>query len=598
MLAVYCRISGKKNDGVDTSITTQLQLGEELADKLGLKFDTFVDEGISGTNSEVDVRPEFARMLKAIKKNEISAVYTQYQDRLERNPIIWHLFVATMLEFNCKFYPQGAFFDLENPQNRFIASVQSASNALYASLTSQRVKKSIKVRASEGRFRGQLPFGFEYDDKNHILVNEDEAKFVRMMYQWSLEGEGSYTIAHKLNRLEVPTKFNKYEGKIKRIDPFTKEKTYFDKKAVKWRGNVVHDIIINPINKGFKYIKEELYMVPAIVDEDLWDKTIEHLQVNKKNVGKKTHYNYILNGIMQCSHCGRKMVGKKRISSGDNSYKCKGKIYPNNLCNDSRAINIFKLETFIIKHLFKSKELELHLEQLPEKQTDYTLLQEDFNKQSKILTKLNKDLKLGYARLFDSDYAEDDTVKENVNLLKKKVRIQKELVSNLEKEVLLSKGINSKERIKKFIKDYVDTLEFKDVKRLIHLIIESIEIGQVKEEGKMGTFIINIKYRGYDEISTFITNWFAVKWIWISKYRKQAYTQEQIEEDREMTKALFEYNKIVIDENYIKELKEQGMTNEEIDRQNPWSPSFIGSESVTSEHSTIELTEEELIIFN
>jgi DNA invertase Pin-like site-specific DNA recombinase len=598
MLAIYCRISGKKNDGVDTSIKTQLQLGKELAHKLGLKFDTFVDEGISGTNSEVEVRPEFARMLKAIQKKEISAVYTQYQDRLERNPIIWHLFVATMIEFNCKFYPQGVFFDLENPQNRFIASVQSASNALYASLTSQRVKKSIKIRAEEGRFRGQLPYGFKYDDKNHILVNEDEAKYVRMMYKWSLEGEGSYTIANKLNKLEVPTKFNKYEGEIKRIDPYTKEKTFFDKKAVKWRGNVVHDIITNPINKGFKYINDDLYMVPHIIEEHIWNKTIEHLQINKKNVGKKTSYNYLLNGLMYCSHCGRQMVGKKRISSGDNSYKCKGKIYPNNLCNDSRAINIYKLESFIIKHLFKSKELYKHLEQLPEKQNEFSSKKEELDKQSKILTKLQKDIKLGYVRLLDSDFEHDDTVKESVNQLKKKIAKQEQILKNLEKEVILLEGTNSKERVKQLIKDYVETLEFNDVKRLIHSLIDSIKIGQVKEEGKMGTFIINIKYKGFDEISTFITNWFSIKWMWISKYRNQAYTQEQIEEDREKVKALFEFNNIVIDDNYIKELKKTGMTDEEIDRQNPWSLTFIGLESMSTEYSVIDINEEDIINFN
>jgi site-specific DNA recombinase len=598
MLAIYCRISGKKEKDLDTSIDTQIEKGKALALRLGLDYELFIDEGISGTKDEIEDRPEFANMLGQIKNKKISSVFTLYQDRIERNSLIWQLFVVTLLKHDCTYYCGDKLVDFNDPQSRFIADVLSASNAMYARLTSVRVKDSIMRRASEGRFRGQLPFGFEYDDKNHILVNEDEAKYVRMMYQWSLEGEGSYTIAHKLNKLEVPTKFNKYEGKIKRIDPYTKEKTYFDKKTVKWRGNVVHDIIINPINKGFKYIKEELYMVPAIVDEDLWDKTIEHLQVNKKNVGKKTHYNYLLNGLMQCSHCGRKMVGKKRISSGDNSYKCKGKIYPNNLCNESRAINIFKLETFIIKHLFISKELELHLEQLPEKQSDYTLLQEEFTKQNKILDKLNKDLKLGYTRLMDSDFEDDETVKDNVSSLKKRVNKQKELVSKLEKDVLLSKGINSKERIKKFIKDYVDTLEFKDVKRLIHLIIESIEIGQVKEEGKMGTFIINIKYRGYDETSTFITNWFAVKWMWISKYRNQAYTQIQIEEDREKVKALFEFNNIVFDENYIKKLKQTGMTDEEIDRQNPWSPSFIGLESMSNEFSVIEINENDIINFN
>jgi hypothetical protein len=37
MLAVYCRISGKKGDDKDTSIATQKEEGTKLAISLGLK---------------------------------------------------------------------------------------------------------------------------------------------------------------------------------------------------------------------------------------------------------------------------------------------------------------------------------------------------------------------------------------------------------------------------------------------------------------------------------------------------------------------------------------------------------------------------------
>ena len=45
----------------------------------------------------------------------------------------------------------------------------------------------------------------------------------------------------------------------------------------------------------------------------------------------------------------------------------------------SRAINIYKLETFLIKHLFESKELEKHLLELPEKENNYSADDEEKN---------------------------------------------------------------------------------------------------------------------------------------------------------------------------------------------------------------------------
>ena len=597
MLAIYCRISGKKGEDKDTSIPTQKEEGAKLASSLGLQPVFFVDEGISGTKDDTN-RPGFANMLKELKSKKYHGVYVLNQDRIERNSLIWEIFVAVMLSSDCKYYPNGVFFDLDNPSNRFIASVHSASNALYASLTSQRVKLSIKKRADDGRFRGQLPYGYKYDNKNHILIDEEEAKYVRMMYEWSLSGIGTYSIANLLNEKKIPTRFNKFEGDIKRIDPYTKEVYLHNKSNIKWRGNVVHDILKNPINKGKKKLGEEYYNVPEIVSEDFWERVIANLKENKKKVGKKVQYNYLLNGIMFCSHCGRQMVGKKRIASGDNSYKCKGKIYPNNLCTESRSINIYKLETFLIKHLFESKELEKHLLELPEKENNYSVLLSELTEQKKKLLSFERDYKHQVLLLTNPDFAEDDNIQKVYKSSKKSFETQKTLIDDLEDKVVFTKNYSSKENVKKVIGDYVNTIEFKDVKRLIHSLVDWIKIGQVKEDGKMGTFIINIKYRGFEEISTFITNWFSVKWIWVSKYREQAYTHLQIEEDRELAIALLERKNIKIDEDFINELKQNGISHEEIERQNPWSKSFIGLESNSSKHSVIELKDEDIINFN
>lgn len=598
MLGIYCRISKKKLEGVDTSIDTQLLNGKELALELGLPFQVYIDEGISGTKEEIEDRPEFAKLISDIKKNRITAVYTLYQDRLERSPLMWQIFVSTILKNDCKFYSNGKLIDLDNPHSRFIGDIMSASSAMYARVTSINVKNSIKKRAEQGRFRGQLPYGYDYDDKNHIVKNEVEAKYVRLFYEWSLEGIGSYTIANRLNEMQIPTKYNKFKGEIKRIDQYTKTKTFFKKSNVKWRGNVVHDILLNPINKGDKILGNKIYKVPAIVSESTWQKTIDNFQINKKKVGKKNYFNYLLNGLVYCSHCERQMVGKKRKASGDNSYKCKGMIYPNKLCIHSRAINIYKFETFIVEHLFKSKDLIDHLISLPEKQSEYSSKKIELDTQSKKLSKLSSELELAYKRLFDPDFEHDPNVKSNVKLLNQKVELQKELVSNLDKEVLIAMDVNSKERIKKTIKDYTDAIEFDDLKKLIHSLVEKIHILHVKEQGKMGTFLVNIKYRGFDEVSTFVTNWFALKWIWYSKHRSQAYTQLEIEEDRENAKAIFEFNNIKFDNNFIGELKAKGFSNEDIERQNPWSNGYIGSDSLSFMSSIIELNENELLNFN
>ena len=87
------------------------------------------------------------------------------------------------------------------------------------------------------------------------------------------------------------------------------------------------------------------------IEPEEWARVNDNLEQNKKKVGKKTFYKYLLNDLIVCASCERKFVGKKRLASRDNSYKCKGKIYPHPKCEDSRAININKLDSFLLKHL-------------------------------------------------------------------------------------------------------------------------------------------------------------------------------------------------------------------------------------------------------
>lgn len=71
MLAIYCSISKVKGKGEDTSIPVQKKNGVLLAKKLGIDYEFFIDDGISGTKDEIEDRPAFARMHKAIKDKNV-----------------------------------------------------------------------------------------------------------------------------------------------------------------------------------------------------------------------------------------------------------------------------------------------------------------------------------------------------------------------------------------------------------------------------------------------------------------------------------------------------------------------------------------------
>lgn len=531
MIGIYCRISKQKATGQDVSIETQQNLGIEFAKSEGMPFKTFIDEGISGTGDDISKRPEFVMLLDAIKKGEITKVYCIDQSRIERNNAIWNLFTHTMLNAGCLYYPNGRFLDLDIPENKLFTGIISLTNTFYASLTGKKVKMAIAANAKKGKTHGLTAYGYTKGEGGFFQIKESEAAVVKRIFQMSLDGLGTYTIANKLNEEEVPTKFSQFTGHIKRKDSYTNQVTTYNKANVRWRGNVIHDIIRNPIYKGTRYWNGEPVPVPAIIDEDYWQEVNDNLQNNKKKVGKREEYHYLLNGLVYCAHCNSELRGKKRLKGRDNAYKCKGKKNPNIKC-DSRGISIAKLETFIIHHLFVSKDLQKFLAGLAESKEESSILKTKLIREKKEVERLIRVEKTAYKHLLDPDFENDEVIKEELKTTKQKIKDKKQTIEVLENKLIERDANNRVKRVKNIIGKYRFDAGFDDTKRLVHSLIKKITIQHHKGE-RGGTYFIRIWFNGFDELSFFMTDWEALRWVWVSQTR----TEEIAEAERKEMKA-------------------------------------------------------------
>lgn len=530
MVGIYCRISKQKVKGQDVSIETQRNLGIEFAKSEGLPFKTFIDEGISGTGDDLSKRPEFVMLLDSIKKGSITKVYCIDQSRIERNNDIWNLFTHTMLKAGCLYYPNGTFLDLDIPENKLFTGIISLTNTFYASLTGKKVKMAISANAKKGKTHGLTAYGYTKGDGGYFEIKEIEAAVVKRIFQMSLDGIGTYTIANILNKEGIPTKFSQFNGQIKRKDNYTNQVTTYKKEDVRWRGNVIHDIIKNPIYKGTRFWNGEPVPVPAILSEEYWQEVNNNLQNNKKKVGKREEYHYLLNGLIFCADCSSEFRGKKRLKGRDSAYKCKGKKNPNITCN-SRGISISKLETFIVQHLFVSKDLQKFLAGLSENIEESDILKTKLSREKKEVEKLIRVEKTAYKHLLDPDFEDDEVIKEELKTTKQKIKDKKQTIEILENK-LIERDANSRlKRVKNTIGKYRLDAGFDDTKRLVHSLIKKITIHHVKGE-KGGSYIIKIRFKGFDELSVFMTDWEALRWVWISQSRTEEITKAEREEKK------------------------------------------------------------------
>jgi len=539
MVGIYCRISKQKEEGKDVSISVQREEGIEFAKSKGLEFRVFADEGVSGTKEKISDRPEFALLLDAIKKEEISTVYCYDQSRIERNNKVWNMFLSLMLEKKCKYYPGGNFMDLDVPENKFHTGVMSLANEFYAALTGIKVKETIHMNAKKGKAHGLTAYGYTKDENGYFKIHEKEAEVVKRIFKLSLDGVGTYTIANILNKEDIPTKFRNFNGQFIRRDKITKKITTFDKDKVRWRGSVIHDIITNSIYKGTRIWNDEPTSVPSIFSEEYWGEVNENLKRNKKKVGKKEEYRYLLNGILYCEDCGCEFRGKKRLKGNDNAYKCKGKSRHHITCN-SRGISLPKLETFIIQHLFLSKDLESYLVGLPvnKKETDY--LKTKYNQVKEELEGLKKVNVRIRKRLNDPELEDDDPLFSDYKGNNQKIKsLEKNLLTLENKLIERDKNSRSK-RVKNNIEKYKLNTGFEDTRNLVHSLIDKITIGHRYKTTKGGYYLIKIEYKGFDEYSIFKTNWQAMKWYWMGHYASKAVTTDELENDKDILRYFAE----------------------------------------------------------
>lgn len=478
MLAIYARISREKLEGKDRSINDQVQTGKELAEKLKLDYEVYIDEGYSGT-LDIEDRPELMRLVEDILNKKITHVFAYDQSRLERNKDVWSklygIFQDKKVKLSFKDTPE---FDFESDENFLFSHITSLINNFYAKVASSKIKSVLARNIQDGKVHAKSAFGYTKDENGYLIVDEEESKIVKRIYQMSLQGKGTDKIAEILNYEGIPTSYNKdvKGGSYKIRDRYDPTRITEKKKSdAKWRGKTVQGIIKNTLYKGDRFWKGNYYKAPAIFDEVYWQKVNENLQKNRNNTGKKVEHKYLLKGIIKCN-CGRNMYGRSRVNKRDHTYICSSRRYKGENCGN-RAINIDKIENLIWEHFFIKDEL-------------LKLLNEASNSGDSVLEKLLIEKELLEKRFQDNEKGRQNLMKfiaggvitmddaktqlEQINNDSSKIRIE---ISDIEFRIANFKDF---ERLvietKEDFKQYTLETDFEVKRNLVHKYIEKIVV--------------------------------------------------------------------------------------------------------------------------
>lgn len=166
----------------------------------------YADEGISGTS--LKHRDSFLRMIEDCKAGKIDLILTKSVSRFARNILDC---IGYVRELKAMQPPIGIFFETENiytlNENSEMSLSFIATLAQEESHTkSEIMNASIEMRFKRGIFLTPTLLGYDHDEDGNLIINEDEAKTVQLIFFMYLYGYTCQQIAETLTHLQRTTK--------------------------------------------------------------------------------------------------------------------------------------------------------------------------------------------------------------------------------------------------------------------------------------------------------------------------------------------------------------------------------------------------------
>lgn len=195
---IYARFSSDNQRSV--SIDAQIRAIRDYCSKNNiLVTDTYIDEAISGTSA--NSRVHFLKMIEDSSKNNFDYVVVHKLDRFARNSYDQAYYEKKLNDNRVKIISVLEQFN-DSPEHVILKGVITSMNEYYSLNLSRETKKGLYENFYNCQHAsGMPPLGLDVDKETRkYVINEEEAKIVRLIFRLSLEGNGYAFISNFLNK--------------------------------------------------------------------------------------------------------------------------------------------------------------------------------------------------------------------------------------------------------------------------------------------------------------------------------------------------------------------------------------------------------------
>ena len=204
--ALYVRLSrDDENEGDSNSIQHQIEiLTKYCKDHDISRYQIYKDDGFSGTNFK---RPGFLDMIGDIEAGLVNMVIVKDMSRFGRNYLEVGLYTEIRFpEMGVRFIAVNDGVDSDDQMGNDFTPFRNIINEWYAKDTSKKIRAVFRNKGMSGqRLAVNAPYGYIKGEDGHLLVDEETAPVVELIFQLCVEGNGPGKIARMLKEREIPT---------------------------------------------------------------------------------------------------------------------------------------------------------------------------------------------------------------------------------------------------------------------------------------------------------------------------------------------------------------------------------------------------------
>jgi site-specific DNA recombinase len=334
--AAYARYSSDLQSPL--SIDDQLRICREYARSHGFLFleeHIYADEALSGVGAD---RPGLGRLLNAALSpaRPFDIILLDDSSRLARNTKD-ALSIFERLNFaGIRLIAVSQGIDSDNEQAQVLVTVHGMVDSLYVKELAKKTHRGLEGLVLRGQHAGGRCYGYDsapVDDATgkQLVINENEAKVVRRIFEMSANGQSLKTIAKTLNRECVPSPRPRSGKKYATWCPTCiREMLRRDLYVGKVIWNSSRFVKVPGTNKRVRRARPESeWRIVAhpelqIVGDELWQRVQERQKrmmamyngAKKGLIPRSVTSPYLLSGILKCGECGGNLI----IITGYSSY--------------------------------------------------------------------------------------------------------------------------------------------------------------------------------------------------------------------------------------------------------------------------------------